>query len=274
MKPIATIVLILGLCLPQTLIAGVILQAGEIDSSRVKVGVYAEVIYGMDERDQVSGKWEKLDTVKGYIKAVDQESLTISQGLGRRIAFDRIQQLILAESDREMNRFKETTDTLSVKNNRLKRQQSTDVAPRRIVRKLAGGVLGGGLFALAGGLVGAAMSDCTEDETFCKLGDSLIGGWFGYVVGVPVGINRMDAHDRSTYTLVGSLIGGAASFAVFKMVENETTEKLWPAFVISPLISSIIMSEFFRKPPEVRRVSIGLFPGPKGRVSAVATLRF
>ena len=115
MKPIATIVLILGLCLPQTLIAGVILQAGEIDSSKVKVGVYAEVIYGMDERDQVSGKWEKLDTVKGYIKAVDQESLTISQGLGRRIAFDRIQQLILAESDREMNRLKETTDTLSVK---------------------------------------------------------------------------------------------------------------------------------------------------------------
>ena len=51
---------------PQTLIAGVILEAGEIDSSKVKVGFYAEVIYGKDELDQVSGKWEKLDTVEGY----------------------------------------------------------------------------------------------------------------------------------------------------------------------------------------------------------------
>ena len=275
MRHIAAIVLILGLCLPQALIAGVVLQDSKIDSSKIKVGAYAEVIYGMGERNQVSGTWEKLDTVQGYIKAVDAESLTIGRGFWKeQIAFERIQKLIMAESGREIDRLKETTDTLSVKNNRLKRQQSTDVAPRRIVRKLAGGVLGGGLFALAGGLVGAAMSDCTEDETFCKLGDSLIGGWFGYVVGVPVGINRMDAHDRSTYTLVGSLIGGAASFAVFKMVENETVEKIWPAFVISPLISSIIMSEFFRKPPEARRVSIGLLPGPKGRVSAVATLRF
>ncbi len=75
---------------PQTLLAGEVLKAGEIDSSKVKVGTYAEVIYGTGERDQVSGKWEKLDTAQGYVKAVDAESLTISQGLGKRIAFDRI----------------------------------------------------------------------------------------------------------------------------------------------------------------------------------------
>ena len=84
----------------------------------------------------------------------------------------------------------------------------------------------------------------------------------------------MDAHDRFTYSLAGSAIGGAASLAVFKMVENEIAEKIWPALVICPLIGSTIMSEFFRKPSEVHRVSIGLLPGPKGRVSAVATLRF
>ena len=84
----------------------------------------------------------------------------------------------------------------------------------------------------------------------------------------------MDAHDRFTYSLAGSAIGGAASLAVFKMVENETAEKIWPALVICPLIGSTIMSEFFRKPLESRRVSIGLLPGPKGRLSAVATLRF
>ena len=70
MTHIAAIVLILGLCLPQALMAGVVLEAGEIDSSKVKVGAYAEIIYGTGERDQVSGKWEKLDTAQGYIKAV------------------------------------------------------------------------------------------------------------------------------------------------------------------------------------------------------------
>ena len=69
-------------------------------------------------------------------------------------------------------------------------------------------------------------------------------------------------------------MGGAASLAVFTMVGDQTAEKLWPALVICPLVGAAIMSEFFRKPPENRRVSIGLLPGPKGSVSAVAILRF
>ncbi len=79
----------------------------------------------------------------------------------------------------------------------------------------------------------------------------------------------MDAHDRFTYSLAGSLIGGATSLALI-----DSKDELWPTLIICPLIGSTIMSEVFRKPPEVRRVSIGLLPGPKGRVSAVATLRF
>ncbi len=83
MTHIAAIVLILGLCLPQALIAGEVLQAGEIDSSKVEVGSYAEVIYGTGE---------KLSTARGYIQAVDAESLTIGRGLWKeQIAFERIQ---------------------------------------------------------------------------------------------------------------------------------------------------------------------------------------
>ena len=263
MTHIAAIILILGLCLPQALMAGVVLQAGEIDSSKVEVGAYAEVIYGTGERDQVSGKWEKLDTAQGYVKAVDAESLTISQGLGKRIAFERIQQLILAESSFEMDRLKKTTYILPVRK---------ENKPRRIVGKLVGGVLGGGLFALAGGVIGMNVGDCTEDDSFCELENFLIGGWFGYLVGIPVGMNQMDPHDRFTYSLAGSLIGGAASLAIF--AGEETEEKLWPALIICPLVGAAIMSEFSRELPENRRVSIGLLPGPKGRLSAVATLRF
>jgi len=253
MAHIAAIVLILGLCLPQTLLGGVILEAGEIDSSKVEVGSYAEVIYGTGE---------KLSTARGYIRAVDAESLIISQGLGKRIAFELIRQLILAESSFAMDRLKKTTYIPPV------RKESES---RRVVGKLFSGVLGGGLFALAGGAIGINVG---EDETYDPFVNSLIGGWVGYLVGVPIGMNQMDPHDRFTYSLVGSLIGGAASLAVFKMAENETVEKIWPAFVICPLIGSTIMSEFSRKSPEVRRVSIGLLPGPKGRLSAVATLRF
>ena len=99
MARIATIVLVLSVSLPQALWAGVVLKAGEIDSSNVEVGAYAEVFYGMGEGDQISGKWEKLDTVEGYIKAVDAESLTIGRGFWKQqITFERIQKLILAES--------------------------------------------------------------------------------------------------------------------------------------------------------------------------------
>ncbi len=270
MTHIASIVLILGVCLPQTLIAGVILQASEIDSSKVKVGVYAEVIYGMGEWDQVSGKWEKLDTAQGYIKAVDAESLTIGRGFWKeQIAFERIQKLIMATSNREMDRLKEPADTLSGVGNRWQqKQQSTGVARGRIVKKLAGSVLGGIVLGIAGGFANAAISECPTGVAFCELENFFIGGWYGYVVGVPVGMNRMDAHDRFTYSLAGSLIGGVASLAL-----TDSKDEFW-TLIICPLIGAAVMSEFFRKSPEARRVSIGLLPGPKSRVSAVATLRF
>ena len=154
MTHIAAIVLILGLCLPQALLAGVVLQAGEIDSSKVKVGAYAEIIYG---------KGEKLSTARGYIQAVDAESLTIGRGFWKeQIAFERIQKLILAESGREIDRLKETPDTLSVIDNRQQGQNSTGGA--RIAKKLAGGVFFGGLFGFVGSLVTGKVS--------CKKSDS------------------------------------------------------------------------------------------------------
>ncbi len=111
MARMAVIVLILGICLPEALQAGVVLEAGEIDSSKVRVGVFAEVVYGKGKRDPVSGEWEKLGRVSGYIKAVDAERLTIALGEGalkEQIAFTRIQKLLLAESSRDMDRLKDT----------------------------------------------------------------------------------------------------------------------------------------------------------------------
>ena len=265
-----TIVLILGLCLPQTLIAGVVLKVGEIDSSKVKVGAYAEVIYGQSAQHPVSGVWEKLDIASGYIQAVDAEHLIIGQHFGKQIAFARIQQLILAESSFAMDRLKKTIDTLFVIETTETPSMRMEYMPGRIVSKLVGGVLCGGLFGFAGSLVTGKVS-CKKSDSgeICGLLSFAVGGAIGYTVGVPFGVSVLDPHDRFTYSLAGSLIGGAAGLGMLYMSED-----IWPALVICPLVGATVMSEFSRELPENRRVSIGLLPGPKGRLSAVATLRF
>ncbi len=86
-----------------------VLEAGEIDSGKVRVGAFAEVVYGKGARDPMSGEWEKLDTASGYIKAVDAEGFTLGGRFRKkRIAFARIQKLILAESRGEMAKLKDT----------------------------------------------------------------------------------------------------------------------------------------------------------------------
>jgi hypothetical protein len=90
--------------------AGVVLEAGQIDSSRVAVGTFAVVIYGQGEQHPVSGEWESLETVRGYIQAVDAETLTLAlgrDGLPERIAVDRIQTLLLVDWPRRVQAHRE-----------------------------------------------------------------------------------------------------------------------------------------------------------------------
>ena len=80
---------------------GVVLKAGAIDSSTVEVGAFAVVIHGQGERQPVSGEWKILATARGYIQAVDAETLTL--GLegdrgAKQIALNRIQTLVLIGS--------------------------------------------------------------------------------------------------------------------------------------------------------------------------------
>ena len=94
MVRIATIVLVLFM--PETLLAGVVFEAGEIDSSTVKPGAYVEIIYGRGERDPVSEEWERLDTARGYIQAIDAERLIIGEQFWKKeIALGRIQKLTI-----------------------------------------------------------------------------------------------------------------------------------------------------------------------------------
>ena len=81
--------------------AGVVLEVGEIDSSTVEVGALVMVVYGQGERYPTSEAWSKLDTAKGYIKAVDRRRLIVGlepDGWSKWITLERIQKLILVGS--------------------------------------------------------------------------------------------------------------------------------------------------------------------------------
>ena len=256
MLRIIAIVCMLSAGMPGTLLAREVFKAGEIDSSKVEIGVYAEVIYGKGERDPVSGKWKKQEAVRGYIKAVDAETLTIGRGFWKeRIAFERIQKLTIADSDHEMDQLGRRTG-----------MRSGD----RKVLKLACGAFGGIVLASAGtglGLING--NSCENAESLCVDGEAALGAIIGYVLGVSAGVSAVDPHDQFISALGGTLIGGATGIAL-----TSTKEELWPSVLICPFIGATIMSELTRKPPEARRFSVGLAPNSDGRFSAIATLRF
>ena len=105
MARIVTIVWMLSVCMPETVLAGAVFETGEIDSSTVKPGAYVEIIYGSGEQDPVSGAWERLDTARGYIQAIDAERLIIGERFWKKeIALERIQKLIISDSARELDR--------------------------------------------------------------------------------------------------------------------------------------------------------------------------
>lgn len=217
-----------------------VLTSGEIDSSKVEVGAYVEVTYY---------KGEKLETVRGYIKAVDSETLTIGRGLWQeQIAFERIQRLIVGASDLSIDRYRVSVDLLNNK----------DPRSQRLVRKLFFGTLTGFFSGVAGAWVGLS-----------SLEGVYVGVGVGWLVGVPIGVSLADRHDRFALSLAGSVIGGAVGVAWIAY-----DERLWIPAILSPLIGATIMSEISRKPPDASRFSIGLSPDAHGRFVALATLRF
>ena len=81
--------------------AVVVLEAGEIDSSTVEVGVFAVVVYEREEQNSLPRARARLDTAMGYIKAVDQRRLIVGlepDGWSKWIALERIQALVLVSS--------------------------------------------------------------------------------------------------------------------------------------------------------------------------------
>ena len=265
----------------EALRAEVVLEASEIDSSTVEVGTFAVVVYGQGERQPTSGAWAKLDTIRGYIKAVDRRRLIVGldpDGWSKWIALDRIQTLALAgspspsstdqdrtqvDSGRVEGQFQAMPDRISVR--------TSDMGVgKRLAVKWGAGTLGGILFAGMGLVIGSGMDghSCDDDfeagAPFCIPDGAILGMLIGYGAGTAVGVSMWDPHDRFIYSLVGGLLGISAGLAL------KSPELMF----VSPLPMAILASELSRSPLEARRISVGIVPTPKRGLSAVATLRF
>ena len=292
----------------------VILETGEIDSRTVDVGALAVVVYGQGERHPTLGEWTKLDTARGYIKAVDQRRLIVGlepDGWSKWIALERIQTLILV-GETAAGR----TDNGKVIDNSRKghirdqadsghaaggfqatpyKTEDRGGGVKRISGKLLRGVVGGYAFLWVGTLIGSGIDDyrdtcrgwfpsndqyASEDGELCIDVAALMGAGTGWALGIPLGVSMLEPNDRFIHTLGGSL-GGFVTCGLFTMVSGGA---LWPSMIVAPVVFATIASEWSRhaelsrKPLEARdkgrRFSIGLVPDSGGSSAAVVTLRF
>lgn len=126
---------------------------------------------------------------------------------------------------------------------------------KRIFNKQIHGALGGFIISLG------ALSAAEESASILVP--------IAYSLGTAIGVSKIDPHDRFIASLGGSvvgLIGGIGLTSISKV--------LFPSLLVGPIIGATLASELWRKPPQARRISVGLIPDPRGSLSAVATLRF
>ena len=270
----------------------VVLEADEIDSSTVEIGALAVVGYGQGERQPTSGEWAKLDTVRGYIKAVDQRRLIIGlepDGWSKWITLERIQTLTLvgppaqrpADRDSTQVAYGRVVRQFTKPSDRLSRRMARGddrATSERIAKKLGAGVLIGSLSGflsgqMAAGIIGGGPEGLSGPAVLYSF------GFLGYMVGTAVGVSRVDPHDLFAASLMGSLLGSVSGIGLVAITRNSNVLLVCP---IASVALSVWMSEDSRnrlaerasKPSEARRFSVGLVPNSTGHLSAVATLRF
>lgn len=170
--------------LPPADMASVVLKDSEIHSSKVEVGAYVEITYYKDE---------KLETVRGYIKAVDSETLTVGRGLWKeQIAFERIQTLI---AKTEVAQYTGRTSRMG---------REVIFYSFEALFGYLGGYIGGSVGIIPGGII-------TRD-----LNGALDGFRIGSMLGVASGVYWFDSKERSKSflgALSGSVVAGSLSLS-------------------------------------------------------------
>ena len=224
--------------------ADAILAGGEINSSTVAVGAFVVVVYGQGEQHPTSGEWAKLDTARGYIKAVNQRRLIVGlepDGWSKWIALEHTQSLVLVGSPSpDAIARANALATASIKSAtvttpflRSGTRDDTKGSGKRIAFKLVSGTLSG-IGVSLGGL-------------FLSSGAG-VRGWgpiiwsvlIGYPVGSAIGVSLVDPHDRFIHSLIGSLLGVVVAASATSDIN----------LLVFPPICATLASEMYRTPPK------------------------
>ena len=250
----------------------VILEAGEIGSIAVQVGSYVVVIHGKGERNPVSGEWEQLATSRGYVQAINPETLTLASGrMGKlkSVAFERIQSLVLINRSGGDHALRAG----SMKLNQSQTWRPGTKTDKRIARKVGSGAFHGIVIGSLGAMWGGATDGLGQPAV------AAFAGLLGYTVGVAWGVSRVDPHDNIAGSLMGSLLGfgtgpviarvtGSSYFLLFSPVAS-TALAVWFSED-----SRIVGTELTFRSSPLSDFSISLGPGSRKPLSAVASLRF
>ena len=144
----------------------------------------------------------------------------------------------------------------------------TRITGVRIASKLGAGA---GLGILSGLTAGGILLSTPGGEGFGAPVVFALGWAFGSIAGTAYGVSHLDPYDRFTMALFGSLLGSVVGIWASDF-SGSGLSGVSPLFVC-PAIGATITSELSRSPPEPRRLSIGLMPGP-GALSMIATLHY
>ncbi len=239
-----------------------VLTGDELDRHPIEAGMLVEIVYGEGARHGFSGAWEKLVVVRGVVERVDWErrQLVVAQEedeAKETVAVDRIQTMTVIGRAA-------LVDSLTIKIKKKHRPADIENEDLRFFAKIGAGTISGVAFTVVG---------------FVSLGGE-IGGYFwgpviGCSVGFPIGVTAVDPYDSSDWTLLAGVMPGLAGY--YLMMKQQDGLGIGILIYVVPVISSLIVSEQSRKPPQSSqnsRVSFGLAPALNGGFSASATLRF
>ena len=293
--------------------AGVTLTTGEIDSSTVAVGAFAVVIHGLGERQPDLGAWESLATSRGYIQAIDAETLVLGMGANEwpeMIALERIETLVLpgtsvlegvdrdstaavaadAAAVAEPTPSRAAEDSVQATGSRRQVIKYSHRQPWREERdigfafKCGIGAYVGILSAVAGFLIFLPFIECADPDggqeplIFCNewAGPPMQAAKIGFLAGTASGVTLVDPYRKFTYlyALAGSWVGLQVARELADRVNDGKGYASLGIHIGVPAVMAALASEGMRGFHEERRFSVGLTPGRRGSLSAVATLRF
>ncbi len=250
---------------------------GGLDSTRAELIVEGRlhaqaegIVFRSAAATSLGADWYGIVVERGGL--ADVSNAMIRDGLrclyakrGERVRMDHVAFANCGkQTAQSFSRRSAASDSLSEQMKAAVKRYYTEDMTLRIAKKVAGGTVFCFAFTVLG-LWGSEGDGYYSDSGLEGAALVLSTAAIGTSVGFPLGVSLVDPYD----SLPKTLLAGVIPIGLWRM----GVSGFWTASIVS-VISSLTASELSRKPPQARRVSVGLVPNPKGGLSAIATLRF